>query len=607
VIEHKYFVFRFGDIEVTEREFRLVRAGVIVPVEPKAFRVLQILLRNSGRLVTKDEILNAVWNDCSVSENSLTRSIAALRKVLGDDIHKPRYIATVPTVGYRLICRVDVSEETRSGQPALALLETVTGSVDKEVRKTGSSPGSAFLDSIAVLPFENGGGEPEMEYLSDGITTSIINNLSQLNRLRVVPRTTAFRYKGRASDVAQAGRELRVRVVLTGQVTQRGDELTINVELIDTSHESQLWGGDYHGQLEDVLSVQAAIAEEITNRLRLRPNDEERKQLAQCPTESREAYHLYLKAMHWGDKCSAEGVRKSIDYARQAIDADPAYAEAWTALAYLYAVIGSSGDAPSGETFPRAKAAAVKALQIDDGEAGAHAVLAYVRLVYDWDLQGARKELLRAIEVGPHLPIGHSVYSQWYLAQGLYEEALAEAKLALDIDPLSAPCNYSFGEIHYFSGRYDQAVEELSKTIELNPLWEPAYPYLAFSYARKGMRHAAIAAFEKVSDLSKSNFRYKGQWGIVNVMTGEPLGARRVLDELRQELGPPNFLSAYHCAVLHALLGEKNEAFACLEMAWHGRSVWLVNLAVAPHLESLYDDPRFLDLLRRIGIPVYRT
>ena len=349
--EHKYFVFRFGDVEVTEREFLLVRAGATVAVEPKAFRVLLFLLRNSGRLVTKDEILNAVWNDCSVSDNSLTRSIATLRRVLGDDTHKPRYIATVPTVGYRLLCQVDMSEETLREQAALNLLETVRGSADKELGK-GSSPGTEFLDSIAVLPFENAGGEPDMEYLSDGITMSIINRLSQLKGLRVVPRTTVFRYKGKVGDVAQAGRELRVRVVRTGRVSQRGDALTINVELIDTTHESQLWGDDYHGRPEDILPVQIEIAGEIANRLRLRLNYEDKRQLGQHPTKNREAYCLYLKAEHWGNKWTPEGMRKGIDYARQAIDADPVYAEAWTALAYLYMLIGSSGSAPPRETFP---------------------------------------------------------------------------------------------------------------------------------------------------------------------------------------------------------------------------------------------------------------
>ena len=466
---------------------------------------------------------------------------------------------------------------------------------------------SEFLDSIAVLPFENVGGEAEMEYLSDGITTSIINNLSQLQKLRVVPRTTVFRYKGKVNDVAQAGRELRVRVVLTGQVAQRNDGLIVNAELIDTVHESQLWGANYNRRLEDIFPVQAEIAKEITNRLRLRLNDEEKRQLAKHPTESREAYHLLLKAVYWADKWTPEGVRKGVDYTRQAIDADPVYAEAWNALAYLYVLIGFFGGAPPIETFPKAKAAVVKALEIDDGMADAHATLSFVRLVYDWDWQGAQVELLRAIELGPNLAGGHYVYSHWYMTQKLYEEAMTEAKLALDIDPLSVKFNYQVGVIHYFCRRYDQAIDQLHEVTELDPLFVGAHEVLASAYARKGMRHDAMAEAEKAFELSRKDLRCKAKWGIISALAGEPLDARKVLDKLRQELSPPNFSFAFGCAALHALLGETDEAFACLDMAWQGRTVALAYVAIMPEVESLRDDPRFRDLLRRIGIPTSVT
>jgi TolB-like protein/DNA-binding winged helix-turn-helix (wHTH) protein/Flp pilus assembly protein TadD len=607
VTEHKYFVFRFGDIEVTEREFLLVKIGETVPVEPKAFRVLLFLLRNPGRLLTKDEILNAVWNDCSVSDNSLTRSIATLRRLLGDDTREPRYIATVPTVGYRFLCPVDVSEEILSRHASPNLLEAVTGTADEDGGKREVSPDSEFLDSIAVLPFENAGGEADMEYLSEGITTTIINNLSQLNRLRVVPRTTVFRYKGKVSDVAQVGRELRVRVVLTGRVSQRGDALIINVELIDTTHESQLWGANYNGGSEDIFQIQAEIAAQITNKLKLRLNDEEKKQLATRPTESREAYYLLLKSVYWADKWTPEGVRKGVDYARQAIDADPVYAEAWTALSYLFVLIGFFGGAPPIETFAKAKAAAVKALEIDDGKADAHATLSFVRLVYDWDWQGAQVESLRAVELGPNLANGHYVYSHWYLTQGLYEEALREATLALNIDPLSVKFHYQVGAIHFFSRHYDQAIEQLRETNQLDPLFVPAHQLLAAAYARKGMRHNAMAEIEKGSELAQNNLRSKAIWGIVSALAGELVEARKVLDELLQELEPPDFSSAYHCAALHALFGETDEAFACLDMARQGRTVQLAYMAIAPELESLHNDSRFREVLLSIGIPASRT
>ena len=448
---NKTSIFRFANVEVREREFSILKAGEVLPVEPKAFRVLLILLQNPQKLISKEELLNAVWGDVAVGDNSLARSVALLRRLLGDDTHNPRYIATVATVGYRFLCPVDVSEEDSGKLTTPNFLGTAA---NEESRKGGASPFLAFLDSIAVLPFENAGDDPEMEYLSDGITASIINNLSQVSRLRVVPRTTAFRYKGRLSDLALTGRELRVRVVLTGRVSQRGDNLTINVELIDTELESQLWGEHYTGRSEDIFPIQTAIATQIANKLNLRLNDDEKKQLAKRPTASREAYHLYLKSLYWANKWSPDGIRKGVDYARQAIEADPVYAEAWTALAYLFVLIGFFGDASSTETFVRAKAAAVKALDIDDSDVGAHATLAFVRLYYDLDWPGAQKESLRAIELGPNIASGHYVYSHWFLTQELYEEARREARLALEIDPLSMRCGHQLGLVLYSSRQY---------------------------------------------------------------------------------------------------------------------------------------------------------
>jgi TolB-like protein len=600
---NKSFVFRFADVEVREREFSLIKASKALPVEPKAFRVLLILLRNPKKLITKEELLNGVWGDVAVGDNSLARSIALLRRLLGDDTRNPRYIETVATVGYRFIQRVEVSADPVGGLAAPDLPRTIPVAEDEEARRSATSSGPHFLDSIAVLPFEDVEGQPDLEYLSDGITTSLIDKLSQLNELRVVPRTTVFRYKGKKTDVAQAGRELRVRVVLTGTLIHHSDGLTIRVELIDSASESQLWGANFNTRLEELLAVQAEIAAAITNKLRLRLNDEERRQLAKPPTKSREAYHFYLKAMHWANKWTPEGGRKGAEYIRQAIDADPVFAGAWAALAYLYLMLGFSRAAPPAETFAKAKAAALKALEIDEGVAEAHLILGSVRLFYDWDWPGAHEALLRTAELSPNLSDGHLTYSSWYLTQGLFAEALAEAKLALGIDPLSARASFQAGFVLYFSRLYDQAIEQLHKSNELDPLFPPAHQFLAFAYAQKGMRHNALAELEKGLEFAKDDIRSKALWGIVDALTGKPAAAREVLESLRPETGPPNFSSAYHCAVLCALLGEKDDAFACLEMARLGRPIQLVYLAIAPNFDRLRDDPRFPILLRRIGIP----
>jgi TolB-like protein/DNA-binding winged helix-turn-helix (wHTH) protein len=600
---NKSFVFRFADIEVHEREFSLIKGGEALPVEPKAFRVLLILLRNPQKLITKEELLNAVWGDVAVGDNSLARSIALIRRLLGDDTRNPRYIETVATVGYRFIQGVEVSADPVGELAAPDLPRIIPVAGDDEAPRSATVSVPHFLDSIAVLPFEDVEGPPELEYLSDGMTTSLIDKLSQLNGLHVVPRTTVFRYKGKKSDIAAAGHELRVRVVLTGTLIHHSGGMTIRVELIDSASESHLWGANFNATLEELLAVQAEIAAAITNKLRLRLNDEERRQLARPPTKSREAYHLYLKAMHWANKWTPEGGRKGAEYIRQAIDADPVFAVAWAALAYLYVMLGFSRGAPPTEAFPKAKAAALKALEIDEGVAEAHVTLGFVRLVYDWDWLGAHEAMLRTVELAPNLSDGHSAYSMWYLTQGLFAEALAEAKLALVIDPLAARFSFQAGWVLYFSRLYDQAIEQFHKSIELDPLFPPAHQFLAFAYAQKGMRHNAVAELEKGLEFAKDDIRSKALWGIVDALTGEPAAAREVLASLRPEVGPPNFAAAYHCAVLCALLGEKDEAFACLEMARLGRAIQLIYLAIAPNFDRLRDDPRFPILLRRIGIP----
>ena len=606
-MRNKSFVFRFADVEVREREFSLIKAGEALPVEPKAFRVLLFLLRNPQKLITKEELLNAVWGDVAVGDNSLSRSIALLRRVLGDDTRNPRYIETVPTVGYRFLCLVDVSEEDPGKLTTPNLLGTATRSSNEESGKGGASPVLAYLDSIAVLPFENAGDDPEMEYLSDGITASIINNLSQVSTLRVVPRTTVFRYKGPLGDLAQTGRELRARVVLTGRVSQRGDNLTINVELIDAERESQLWGQRYTGSSEDVLPIQTEIATQITNRLKLPLNDEEKRRLTKRPTTSREAYQLFLKSMYWANKWTPDGIRKGVDYARQAIDVDPVYAEAWSALAYSFILIGFFGGASQNEMFARAKVAATKALDIDDSGADAHAMLAYIRLVHDWDWHGALQLLLRAIELGPNLARGHYVYSHWLLTLELYEEAEREARLALDIDPLSMTFSHQLAMVHYFSRHYDEAIEQFREAIELYPLSGPGHLFLGFAYAQICIWKEAKEEIEKSLRLSYNDLQSEASLGIFSAMAGELVEARIVLDKLTQELKPPGFTVAYQCASLHALLGEKDEAFACLDMARQGHSVGLPYIAIAQEFESLHDDPRFPDLVRRIGIPASKA
>jgi TolB-like protein len=585
-MERNCLVFNFADIEVREREFLLIKAGERLPVEPTAFRVLLFLLRNAGRIVSKEEIVASVWNDVAVSDNSLTRAIAQLRRVLDDDPREPRYILTVPTLGYRFLCDVKVAEESVGA-----------------IRSPRSDQG---IHSLAVLPFANGTGPAEAEYLSEGISESIINLLSQFPDLRVVPRTSAFRCKGLEADLKRVGRDLNVDVVLTGAVVQRGDRLIVQTELTDIGNEAQIWGGQYNRRLEDIFELQEELARRISESLRPRLTPDEDKLLSRRPTENREAYLLYLKAIYHANKWSPDGIQKGISYSKQAIEADPLFAEAYAGLAYIYSLLGIFGGLPPLQAFPLAKSAALRALEIDDTVANAHACLTYLLLAYDWDWAGAERESRRAMELGPNLPGGHYVRSQWCLLNGRSDEAIAEARKTLELDPLSLPNYQLLAGTYYMLGEFDSAIEQLHQALQLDSSFIPARQMLALSYAFKGSHHEALAeaaiAASPSAGKSQTDIHARGIWGIIHAVAGKEAEARRALAMLIEYQQPSDYLSPIYCAAIHALLDEKDEAFQWIEKARPGRGLW--ELRIRPEFRALHIDPRFPDLLRQIGFPL---
>jgi serine/threonine protein kinase/tetratricopeptide (TPR) repeat protein len=460
-----------------------------------------------------------------------------------------------------------------------------------------------FFESLAVLPLVNAAGDPETEYLSDGISESIINLLSQLPKLRVIPRTTAFRYKGSETDLKMIGRDLNVRSVLTGMVIQRGDRLIVQTELVDVVNDAQLWGGQYNRKVEDVFELQEELARQISEKLRLRLTPEEEKRLAQRPTQNREAYHLFLKSTYYANKWTPEGFQRGIEYCRQAIEADPAYEQAYVALGYLYALMGAFDVVPATEALPRARAAALKALEINDDLSDAHAVLGFAKMVHDWDWKGAEAEFRRATELGPLLPGGHYAYSHWWLAQGLHREAVEEAKCALNLDPLSLPRNYHLGVVYFLGHDYDAAIEQLQKTSELDPSFAIAHNLLAVAYAARGMTRESIAEIEKWQTFSDRLYT-RITLARIRAMMGNQAEAQDILREVEPLSKPPHFSRALWFAMIHALLGELDRAFEWLNRACETREPAVIYLIQFPDFERLHADARFSDLLRRIGLPL---
>jgi serine/threonine-protein kinase len=457
------------------------------------------------------------------------------------------------------------------------------------------------IDSIAVLPFVNEGGNADTEYLSDGMTETLISSLSHLPNLSVKARSSVFRYKGKEINPQQIGKELNVQAVLNGRVIQRGQDLTLYIELVEATTEKVLWGEQYNRKQTDLVSLQSEIARDISQKLRQRLTKSEAQSVTSSYTENVEAYQLYLKGQYFWNKFTREDLQKSIEYYNQAIEKDPNYALAYTGLAACYSVMGNSY-LPPNETYPKAKAYAAKALAIDDTLAEAHTVMGAVRTLYDWNWAEAERELKRAQSLNPNYADAHQLYGGYVLAAtGRLDEAKAEMKRAQELNPLSLIITADVGSAFYYARQYDEAIEQYKKAIDLDPRFFIAYKQLGAAYEQKKMYPQAIAEHQKGLAFVRHP-QLIASLGHVYAVAGQRAEAQQLLDELR-EISKQSYINPYWIALIYVGLGEKEQAFAWLEKAYHERFFFLIWLKVEPRLDPLREDPRFQDLLRRVGLP----
>jgi TolB-like protein/Flp pilus assembly protein TadD len=455
------------------------------------------------------------------------------------------------------------------------------------------------IDSLAVLPFANGGNDPNAEYLSDGITESIINTLSRLPQLKVMARSTVFRYKGREVDAQQVGVEMGVRAVLLGRVLQLGDDLVIKAELVDVAEGTHLWGEQYRRKPSDIFEVQEEIAHEISRNLQIKLSGAEKMMLAKRYTDNAEAYKLYLKGRYCLSKMTKESLNSGIKFFNEAVEIDPSYALAHAGLADAYYRL-SGAYLPPKEAMPQAKAEAIKALKIDETLSEAHASLAVIKAFYDWEWAEAEKEYKLAIEYNPGYASAHHWYG-WYLAlMGRLDQAIAEIKQAYELDPGSLEINTDLGLSFFLARQYDQAIEQFRKSIEIDQSFINGHFFLGWAYEQKGDTERAIAEFQKVLQLDDAPF-ILAALGHVYAASGQREEAERVLDELkrRQKL---SHVSLYDFTIIYTALSEKERAFECLEKAFENRSEALVWLKVDPRLDAIRTDPRFINIQRRVGL-----
>lgn len=586
-------VYEFGPFSLETAERRLLRDGRPVPMTARLFDILLLLVRNGGRVVTKETLMSEIWSDSFVEENNLTVSISSLRKILGERYGERKYIETVTKRGYRFVAKVG-----QVGGEGAAPASPEQFRVGGGEWRAGAA--DEAVSSLVVLPFLNAGESSDLDYLADGITESIISSLSRLPGLRVMARSTAFRYKGSELDVRKVGRELKVQTALVGRLREFRGRLLLGVELVDARDGSQIWGDSYNRALSDVFRIQEEIASEISGKLRSELSGEERMRLTKRHTESSEAYHLYLKGRYFWNKSSLSDIERSIKYFEESLGYDPDYALARAGLADCYIRLGYLNEIPFNDSIPAIRREAARAVALDETLAEAHCSLGYVEVLsLRWP--EAEKEFRRAIELNPNSALARRHYAFLLVIRGRRDEAVAEMERALQLDPLTPRMRLNAASVFYYARRYDRSIEECSLVFEMDPGFGYAHGILSLSYERLGMYEQAVAEVRKGLEVLKDDPEMMALLSYLYAITGKRREAKRVLNEV-MKLSERKYVAPIFIAVIHAGLKETEKTFEWLERAFKDRS-YIAMLKVIPFFAHLRHDPRFTHLVRRCGFP----
>jgi DNA-binding winged helix-turn-helix (wHTH) protein/TolB-like protein/Flp pilus assembly protein TadD len=653
----KHF-YEFGPFRVDAVKRRLLREGEIVSLTPKAFDTLLVLIENSGRVVEKDDLMDKVWAGLAVEENNLTQNISALRKALGERRDEPQYILTVSGLGYRFIASVNeswpddeslraegqtkrepaIEEEDYSGRngngqtitepqipitpPASNSIATGKGRgwkmwaasalvaaillaggsyflVRRARRVETTAAANSQIRSIAILPFKSLGSEGADEYLGLGMADALITKLSSIGQINVRPTNSILKYTNAEQDLSTAGRELGVDSVLEGRVQKAGDRLRVTVQLVRASDGAPLWGDKFDEKYTDIFAVEDRISEEVVEALLPTLTGTQKQQLTKHYTEDTEAYQSYIKGRYFWNKRNSEGLKKAVSYFEDAIIEDPNYALAYAGLADSYATLGVVEDISSQEMLTKARSAAMKALELDDGLAEAHASLGYVKHRFEWDWAGAEREFKRAIELNPKYATAHQWYGWYLLSLSKFDEALDEFKLAQQLEPLSLYTNLTLGTPYFYSRQYEKAAEQYQRVVDMNPDFWLAHWWLAHTYEQEGKYDEALSEYQKMAKLRGENLSQFPIVGYLYAISGKKAEARKILEEQAKE----QHFSAYPLAVVYMGLGEKEKALEWLEKSLKERETVMVFLKIDQRFDSLHSDPRFLQLVKELGLP----
>ena len=577
-------VVRFSVFEFDLKSGELLKQGRRVRLSGQPAQILAFLLRRPGELVTREELQQALWPaDTHVNfDQSLNAAVKRLRHALRDSPERPLFIETMARRGYRFIA--PTSSPGQSDHPSARPVHTV--------------------NSIAVLPFENATADPDADYLIDGLTEAIINALSRLPALRVLARSTVFRYRGKPVDCRALGRKLSVGAVLLGRVSQRGDQLMIGTELVEVQSGWLIWGEQFSHKLADVLLIEAELSAKISEKLRSElAGKANASATARRRTQSTEAYQDYLKGRYHWNKMSAEGLQRSVDYFQHALQKDPGFALAHAGLADSYCMLGFFDLLPPAEAMPKAKESAMRALDIDGDLAEAYASLANVLKVYDRDWLAAERRYRQALQLNPNYVHGYRGYAALLAALGRFAESMSQIRHAQDLDPLSVVVSMEVAWNFFIAREYDHAIEQALRVTHLEPESPSAQYILGLAYEQKGRFGEARAALERSLVGSRGHASGLAGLGRLFCVTGQREEALRILDQLNR-LASRGHVAPFWHSILYASLGDVDAAIDYLERSYAQSDVWLVWLNTDPRLDSLRADPRFQQLLRRVGFGV---
>lgn len=622
-------VYRFGNFEVDLTAGELRKFDLKIKLQEKPFQLLTLLVARPGQLISREELRERLWEaDTFVDfDQGLNTAVKKLRQALNDSAENPRYIETQPRKGYRFLAPVEavtppeespvrltpapaeasplVSATARKRRPWLlgigisALVLLLAIFVFQRVRGRSSAP--SRIESIAVLPLVNLSPDAGQEYFTDGVTDALITGLARIGTLRVISRTSAMQYKGTHKRLPEIARELNVDAVLEGTVFREKTRVRIDAKLIRASTDESLLEETYEGNLGDMLVLQNEVSSKIARRIAIKLTASEEYELSTSAPTNAQAYEAFLKGRFFWNKRSLPGLIKGMQYFQEAIAEDPRSAQAYAGLANCFNMLTFYGGQPPRDSFPKAKEAASRALELDEHSAEAHAALAFAKLHYDWDWSGAESEFRRAITLNPNYPDARHWFSHFLLARSRSADALAETRKALELDPLSLSINTHLGH-HYLQTRnYDAAITQLRQTLEMYPSAEQVHFWLGRAYEAKRQFDEAARELQEAIELSPGNTQYRAALGHIRALKGDREAARSILHEMESR-ARKEYVSAYYMAVLYAGMRDWPHTLEQLRRAHDERAEGVLYLNIDPYFDDLRSQAEFIELTHSIGL-----